>query len=265
MKVVLVSLMLISLMFTSISDAKIDPKTVIGIWLFDEIKGDVAKDSSQNRVDGKILGNSKLDEGKFGKALELNGSTNYVDCGNDALLNLTDAITVVGWMTTTGIARWNVIAAKEIWDSKAGWVLYIGTNTRPAFSVSSTIIEGPTAIATNEWYHLAGVADSKGNVTLYVNGEQDNSGNSKLTSADIDLRIGARHTNPGGAAIVDAFPGSIDEVAIFNAALTNDDIKSIMTDGLENTTGIAAVSHAGKLAKTWGAIKAQFSMRGRTR
>ena len=88
-------------------------------------------------------------------------------------------------------------------------------NTRPAFSVSSTIIEGPTAVATNKWYHLAGVADSSGSVKLYLNGEQDGSGNSKLTHADIDLRIGARHPNAGGAGIVDPFPGILDEVAIF--------------------------------------------------
>jgi len=250
-------------MFTAQGNAEIAPKTIVGMWLFDGNEGDVAKDTSQNGVDGKILGNpTKRGDGKFGKALELNGSNNYVDCGNDAILNLTDAITVVSWMTTSNIARWNVIAAQEIWDSKAGWILYIGTNTRPAFSVSSTIIEGPTAVATNKWYHLAGVADSSGSIKLYLNGEQDGSGNSKLTHADIDLRIGARHPNAGGAGIVDAFPGSIDEVAIFNAALTKDDIDSIMNNGLEKATGRTAVSPSSKLATIWSAIKNQEKFRG---
>jgi len=243
-------------MFSNISDARIDPETCVGMWLFDGSEGDVAKDTSQNHINGNIIGNpTNRVEGKFGKTLELNGSNNYVDCGNDALFNLADAITVVGWMKTTQITRWNVIAAQEIWDSKAGWILYIGTNTRAAFSVSSTIIEGPTAVATNNWYHLAGVADSSGAVKLYLNGEQEGSGNSKLTHADIDLRIGARHPNAGGAGVVDPFPGTIDEVAIFNVALTKDDIQSIMKHGLEKATGITAVFPAAKLTTTWAAIK----------
>nr|MBC8459642.1 hypothetical protein [Deltaproteobacteria bacterium] len=56
----LVSIIVISPMFTEKSFAKINPKTVVGMWLFDGSQGDVAKDSSQNGVDGKIIGNPKL-------------------------------------------------------------------------------------------------------------------------------------------------------------------------------------------------------------
>ena len=47
--------------------------------------------------------------------------------------------------------------------------------------------------------------------------------------------------------------GIIDEVVIFNVALTADDLQSIMTQGLAAAT---AVELRGKLAITWGAIKA---------
>ena len=50
------------------------------------------------------------------------------------------------------------------------------------------------------------------------------------------------------------FNGILDEIAIFNIALTEDDIKTIMTEGLERTL---AVSPAGKLSTTWASIKAQ--------
>lgn len=45
--------------------------------------------------------------------------------------------------------------------------------------------------------------------------------------------------------------GMINEVAIFNKALTQDEIKDIMEKGLKPT----AVSPSGKLAATWGRIK----------
>ncbi|MEK7398296.1 MAG: LamG domain-containing protein [Candidatus Poribacteria bacterium] len=187
--------------------------------------------------------------------MEFNGSSGYVSFGNDAGSKLNDSITVVAWMKTTSITRWNVVAAKEIWDQKKGWIFYINTGTKPSFAVSSVEVAGATSIALNIWYHFAGTVDGNGSVKLYINGEQDGSGSSKLSSADIDLRIGSRHTNAGGAGIVDPFPGTIDEVAIFNFAMTKDDVKSVMTDGLEKSISLIAVFPLDKLANTWGKIK----------
>ena len=51
--------------------------------------------------------------------------------------------------------------------------------------------------------------------------------------------------------------GVIDEVAVFNVALTEDDINDIMSNGLAEALGIAAVSPTGKLTTTWGSIKGQ--------
>ena len=51
------------------------------------------------------------------------------------------------------------------------------------------------------------------------------------------------------------FDGIIDDVSIFNVALTVDDIQDIMSDGLARATGITAVSPSGKLATTWAQIK----------
>ena len=49
--------------------------------------------------------------------------------------------------------------------------------------------------------------------------------------------------------------GFIDEVGLFNIALSEDDIKSIMNQGLGRALGITAVSSAGKLATTWADLK----------
>ena len=50
------------------------------------------------------------------------------------------------------------------------------------------------------------------------------------------------------------FPGIIDEVAIFNIALADDDIETIMAKGLEE---ILSVEPSDKLAAIWATIKAQ--------
>jgi hypothetical protein len=49
--------------------------------------------------------------------------------------------------------------------------------------------------------------------------------------------------------------GAIDEVALFQAALTEDDITEIVENGLARTLGLAPVDPVGKLTTTWATIK----------
>ena len=57
-----ISLIVLSLMFTNIANAELDPKTVVGMWLFDEGKGNTAADASENGNDGKIENNPEMDK-----------------------------------------------------------------------------------------------------------------------------------------------------------------------------------------------------------
>ena len=59
---------------TASSYAKIDPKTCVGMWLFDEGKGDTAADSSGNKNDGTLKNNPKWVDGKLDKALSFDVS-----------------------------------------------------------------------------------------------------------------------------------------------------------------------------------------------
>jgi len=67
-----------SLLFIGQTVAKIDPKTLVGAWLFDENQGNTAKDASGNGNPGTLDKTPKWVDGKFGKALEFNG-TNGVE------------------------------------------------------------------------------------------------------------------------------------------------------------------------------------------
>ncbi len=58
---------------------KIDPATVAGLWLFEEGGGNIATDSSDAGNHGTIAGPKKWQQGKFGRALEFNGSDVYVE------------------------------------------------------------------------------------------------------------------------------------------------------------------------------------------
>ena len=77
--IICISFIIVSLIFAGVSDAKFDPETIVGAWLFDDNKGDTAKDASGNGNDGTIMGAPQWVNGKFGKALELNGVGDYMD------------------------------------------------------------------------------------------------------------------------------------------------------------------------------------------
>jgi hypothetical protein len=92
-------------MLTTQSYAKIDPKTIVGMWLFDEGKGDTAKDSSGNKNDGKFKGDLKWVDGKFGKALEFPGvDENFVEVPHDDSLTLT-TFTFAAWVKLPSITN----------------------------------------------------------------------------------------------------------------------------------------------------------------
>ena len=103
---VCISLIVLGLMFTAQGSAEIDLESAIGIWLFDEGTGNIAKDTSGKDNHGNLMNNPKWVQGKFNaraiaraKALEFDGNDDWVDCGNDDTLSvLTGDASVVAWI-----------------------------------------------------------------------------------------------------------------------------------------------------------------------
>ena len=252
MKIVMANLMLmcigliaLSLMFTSIGNAEFDLKTVAGMWLFDEGKGDTAVDSSENGKDGELVNGPKWTKnGKFGSALEFDGneSKGHVVVGN---LDLSGAVTLVLWANPSDAAD----------DDRL--ISNISGPTNPAFTTrfqggavevwSSAWKPVIPEFDDNKWGHYAFVFDGEGNVTGYYNGKEGDTVADSYTFTEIG--IGANFLDQWGQY----FSGQFDEIAFFSIALTTDDIEILVTKGLKSAL---AVYPAGKLATTWGNIKA---------
>ena len=63
------TLICLCFMIPSLSSA-LDSDAALGIWFFDEGKGETTKDSSNNDNDGEIVG-AKWVDGKFGQSLKV--------------------------------------------------------------------------------------------------------------------------------------------------------------------------------------------------
>ena len=240
----LVILIVLSLMFADTSTAEFDLETVVGMWLFDEGKGNTAADSSENGNDGKFENDPKwTKDGKFGSGLEFDGneSKGHVVVGD---LGLSGEVTLVLWANPRDTAN----------DDRL--ISNINGPTNPAFT---TRYQGETVeiwssawkpvipkFDDNKWGHYAFVFDGEGNVTGYYNGKEGETVADTYTFTEIG--IGANFLDQWGQY----FSGLFDEIAFFSVALTEDDIEVVMTKGLKSAL---AVYPAGKLTTTWGNIK----------
>lgn len=250
-----VSLIVISLILTGQSSAKIDKESIMGMWLFDK-EGGVVKDSSGNGNDGNLTGEPEwTDKGKFDGGM-------YFDAVDDVVkVPMTvdyDEITVMVWFKEDGSPVRPRIVSNDHTDvtNKGFQLMYntagsgswfdLGTGgQRVGASFAFTAAKGT-------WYHYAGTYDGS-KVKAYIDGElkaEVGGISGAIADSGIDVHIGM-----STYAASDSLKGFLDEVAILNKALTEDDIKDVMEKGLEKASGLAAVSPSGKLATIWGRIK----------
>ena len=238
--------------------AKVDPDTVVGMWLFEEGVGDVAKDTSKTGNDGTIAGPKKWRDGKFGQALEFNGNDVYVEVASNKSIIL-EELTIVAWanLEPSQGARWQSIMMRG--QNPRNYLLVVDRDsqklqlsiTKGAPGAWAGPIDGPV-ITGDGWHHLAGVIGEKAGLVIYTDGEEVGKQAYAKPSLDADparMRIG---DGSGGGHQCE---GLLDEVALFNVGLEQDDIKTIMEDGLERATGLLAVEPESKLTTTWGKLK----------
>ncbi len=100
-----------------------------------------------------------------------------------------------------------------------------------------------------EWHHIAATYDGE-EMIAYGNGEPfgNNKASFKLScTTNVPLYVGGGVDRPQYV-----FDGALDEVAVFNRALSQNEVKNAM-DGLKLSVGVA-----GHLTATWGRIKAEY-------
>jgi len=206
---------------------------LVAAYAFNEGTGTAVGDASGNGLTGTIAGATWTTAGRYGNALSFNGTSSYVNLGNPTGLQLTGSATWSAWVfATTNPPDDGQIIAKS---SGAGWQLKTSPDTGPhtfavGVSASSTSITqrySTTVRSLNTWYHVAGVYNAAARtLDIYVNGVLDN-GQLRGTvpasqyNSPQNVNIGRRS---GGFY----FPGRIDEVRIYNRALTQGEIQADM-------------------------------------
>jgi hypothetical protein len=193
-------------------------------------------DESGNGNDGTLFG-PVLIEDRFGSpnsAYLFDGTDDYINCGNNQILNVTGSLTMSAWFKLNSLPSElnndEVIVGKWRFDEdKNSYVLNLDFQSTDKFQLVTSNCPTPEVIyggevTKNIWYHYAGVIDQEHELMkIYVNGvlvaEETYSGQSSC-STDENLLIGKINDHGGS----NHFHGAIDEVRIYSYALTDEEI-----------------------------------------
>lgn len=215
---------------------------LVGFWKFDEGGGPIVFDSAGTN-DGFIHG-ATWTSGQIGGALDFDGVNDYVEViDTDDSLDIDNSITLSAWVKLDNLIDYYFIVGKQptgtsrtnypgnyifrtaLSDGHLQFLHQTGTADNEYSAYSST-----SGIAAGAWHHVSVTLAEGGNVNFYIDGSPEGTvpqvGMFGLIN-DEPVRIGTRK---------DAwsyFDGSIDDVRIYDRALTAGEILQLYQEGLD--------------------------------
>ena len=193
--------------------------------------------------DGLVMANRFLTPPKLtfpvDASAEFNGTSDYIETGLTAAEFPIDTFSFSFWLYMDELtATQNIISIdKSDAGVLAAFYVKILTGTQQfRFDVvnaanSARVAQTTQTFNTNEWYHLAGTFNGT-DIKLFVNGSNDGNGtfSGTLPTPTKNMIIGASYYS---GSLVDWWPGNLANVAIWNRALSSDEINSVMWKGYD--------------------------------
>ena len=217
------------------------PSGLVSWW-----SGDGNANDLNGSNNGTLQGAASFATGEVGQAFNFDGSTGYVQIGNPANLRLSAAMSISAWVNPRSIrsasagspmgaivTKWaqNFSDTSDS-DSYGLWLVQSGSSINLFSAIHQPggrepAIQGGN-IPLNTWTHVAMTYDVTGQYVLYVNGQAVASGSSPggVFATNHNLFIGREDSY-----IVRPFDGMIDEVQVFNRALSASEIQGMYSAG----------------------------------
>ncbi|MEM2971281.1 MAG: LamG domain-containing protein [Candidatus Bathyarchaeia archaeon] len=243
-----ITILLIGVLITTvkIQPVKASEPGLIGYWKFDEGSGTTAYDSSGNNNTGTLVNGPAWVDGKIGKALSFDGIDDYVEVPDSNSLDLITSLTLTMWLKPainissdnpwyyTLLIKWH--GAGDQW--RTGYAIQLKEAARIVFLRGhgggewSQLFGAEHTWNAGEWYHIAVTYDtslSSGNGKIYVNGVLDAQDNETrpLAINTLSLFINNDPYESSWHPLVKFFPGVIDDVRVYNRALSGDEIRAL--------------------------------------
>ena len=213
---------------------------VIGLWNLDETTGTFLDGSGQgNHGTQSATGLTQGVTGKVGKAVTVDGTSGDISIPDNATNLRPAAVSISAWFmlssSPAGVAIISKARNGPPWSSPfMSWLIRINSPTQieadigNATAYSATAFSVP-ALVVGTWYHIT-LTYSGSVITLYLNGASlgTRSFSGAIGYSALPMLIGADY---GFAPVGELFPGQIDQVGLWNRALTPAEVAMIYNAG----------------------------------
>ena len=235
-------------------------------FTFSENTGKTIKDESKTGNEGKIQGGVKWAKGKYGTALEFNGKAgDFVNVEDHASLNPAKEISYMAWFKSEKYDKTRGIISKywgpggqrtynlRLHHNLAGALsTEVSSNGQFQPGVSVTDVHSPAVLKGDQWHHAAISFKGGDFLRMYIDGQLEAENKATATKELFDNNTPLRIGQDFNEDATRFFIGVIDEVAIFNRALTQAEIKTAMAGD------IMPVDPDGRLSITWARLKGEL-------
>jgi|GEM_PF-4411003 len=197
----------------------------------------VVKDLSPRQNDAMRINDVEVLPGKFGKALKVTKRGGVAVCKSpDLFAQDWEGITIACWVKPEGECNGAHVVQQVLKGSVRNYSLSVGSliDRKPTYSHMTYKVTGHSSIKQNhvpidKWTHMVGTVKDK-RITLYFNGQKDRSAGPSHSqpyefSEELLTSIGTYrpiNNNPGAV-----FIGMVDEVKIWNRALSKEEVESL--------------------------------------
>jgi hypothetical protein len=256
---------------------------LVASYGFNENTGTTANDNSGNGNTGTLTnGPAWSPSGKYGAAILFDGTNDFVNINDANALDLTNGMTIEAWVNGSNLTGYKTAICKENGTNNLSYALSPNNNTsgvanqrpnaRIRIGTTTTTVTGTTKLALNTWIHVASTYDGAV-LRLYINGVQVSTANvtGNMGVSANALRIG------GSTALAQYFTGLIDEVRIYNRALSQVEIQTDMntpiapdvtnpstnvTAPADNSTVAGTINVTANASDNTGVVGVQFLVDG---
>ena len=225
------------------------PSGLVGYWTFDgatttwsSATAGITGDLSGNFNTGTLTNMNRATSptiGKIGQGLKFDGVDDNITTNDSASLDITSQLTISGWAKHSGVATYPRIVEKSK-DSTVctdPYVIYSLDFDNVGLADLSIAVGGllksvksASAPSLNTWHHYTGTYDGA-NMKIYVDGVLSNTvaQTGAIDTSNVGLIFGSsRLASPCGTGVL---TGSIDDVRIYNRALSANEVKQLYNIG----------------------------------
>ncbi len=216
---------------------------LISHWALNETSGTTASDSVGSN-DGTLT-NYKTHSPTYnssctafsgsGGCYEFADGLDYITLSDTFTFGLDDSFTVSAWIKTNSVTGERFAIGRDVPGNNI--IALYHTNVDACFRIRDTdggTVDGvcyPNTLTADTWYHLVGVRDVESDtINIYVNGIAYSTPTTDSSNTNITLRLRIGGDNTGSNYAIFSWNGSIDDVRIWDRALSSDEIATLYAD-----------------------------------